>query len=63
MFSLTLGALCDGEFSEKDWPENMEKLEPYPRSKAMAEKAAWDFVNELKGTVFVIDNLCNRQGS
>ncbi|XP_072034989.1 uncharacterized protein [Amphiura filiformis] len=42
------GSLDNGEFSEKDWPENMDSLDPYPRSKALAEKAAWDFVKELK---------------
>ena len=34
--------------SEKDWPET-DKLDPYAKSKTLAEKAAWDFVKELKG--------------
>lgn len=31
-------------YSEKDWPEG--ELEPYLKSKTVAEKAAWDFVRE-----------------
>ena len=34
--------------SEKDWPEP-DKLDAYAKSKTLAEKAAWDFVKELKG--------------
>lgn len=37
-------------YSEKDWPE-VDGLEPYTKSKTLAEKAAWDFVRdrEAKG--------------
>jgi nucleoside-diphosphate-sugar epimerase len=31
-------------YTEKDWPEG--ELEPYLKSKTVAEKAAWDFVKE-----------------
>lgn len=44
-----LGTLTDGEFSEKDWPADVDSLDPYPKSKTLAEKAAWDFIKELKG--------------
>ena len=33
------------EYSEKDWPA-VEKLSPYPKSKTLAERAAWDFLKE-----------------
>jgi nucleoside-diphosphate-sugar epimerase len=32
---------------ESDWLD-LNKAEPYPKSKALAEKAAWDFVKDLK---------------
>ncbi len=32
-------------YSEKDWP-NINKLSPYPKSKSLAEKAAWDFLKQ-----------------
>lgn len=36
----------DGKkYSEKDWP-NVDVLSPYPKSKALAEKAAWNFLKE-----------------
>uniref|UniRef100_A0A915EDG8 NAD-dependent epimerase/dehydratase domain-containing protein n=1 Tax=Ditylenchus dipsaci TaxID=166011 RepID=A0A915EDG8_9BILA len=36
-------------FSEEDWCEvDSKKVLPYARSKAEAEKAAWNFVNNLK---------------
>ena len=34
-------------FSEKDWSRLDGKIEPYQKSKTLAEKAAWDFVNNL----------------
>ncbi|XP_077988278.1 uncharacterized protein LOC144442779 [Glandiceps talaboti] len=34
-------------YSEKDWP-NTDNLTPYEKSKTLAEKAAWDFVENLK---------------
>ncbi|XP_022102017.1 anthocyanidin reductase ((2S)-flavan-3-ol-forming)-like [Acanthaster planci] len=41
------GTLRGVEVSEKDWPET-DKLDAYAKSKTLAEKAAWDFVKELK---------------
>ncbi|XP_038050902.1 cinnamoyl-CoA reductase 1-like, partial [Patiria miniata] len=41
------GTLKGVDVSEKDWPEPA-KLDPYAKSKTLAEKAAWDFVKELK---------------
>lgn len=32
-------------YSEKDWPD-VQGLEPYLKSKTLAEKAAWDFVRD-----------------
>lgn len=34
-------------FTEADWADP-EKTQPYGKSKILAEKAAWDFVNERK---------------
>ncbi|CAF0869056.1 unnamed protein product [Brachionus calyciflorus] len=34
-------------FSEKDW-NDPDKTTPYPKSKILAERAAWDFVEEKK---------------
>ncbi|XP_063967060.1 uncharacterized protein LOC129279427 [Lytechinus pictus] len=42
------GNLSNKEYSEKDWPDNVDGLLPYPKSKTLAEKAAWDFVENLK---------------
>lgn len=34
--------------TEEQWVDgNNENVEPYSRSKALAEKAAWDFVKEI----------------
>ncbi len=33
-------------YSEKDW-SNADNCDPYPKSKTLAEKAAWDFVKAL----------------
>lgn len=35
------------KYNEDDWP-NPNILSPYPKSKSMAEKAAWDFCEERK---------------
>jgi dihydroflavonol-4-reductase len=35
-------------FDEGDWP-NAEDLRPYEKSKTIAERAAWDFANDLRG--------------
>lgn len=35
------------KYNEDDWP-NPDILSPYPKSKSMAEKAAWDFCEERK---------------
>ena len=32
-------------YSEKDWSD-LSKILAYPKSKTLAEKAAWDFVNQ-----------------
>lgn len=40
-------SLKDKTFTEADWPDP-EKSYPYPKSKTLAEKAAWDFVAEKK---------------
>ncbi|XP_071479830.1 uncharacterized protein [Diadema antillarum] len=42
------GNLANQEYSEKDWPADVDQLAPYPKSKTLAEKAAWDFVQNLK---------------
>lgn len=40
----------DRVFTEEDWTNvDSEKVLPYSRSKTEAEKAAWDFVRNLKG--------------
>jgi nucleoside-diphosphate-sugar epimerase len=39
-----------GEFTEDDWTDpDMPGLPPYPRSKTIAERAAWDFMNSEGG--------------
>lgn len=35
-------------FTEDDWPDPNTKLSPYAKSKYLAEKTAWDFVEERK---------------
>ena len=38
------------EFTEDDWTDpDMPGLQPYPRSKTIAERAAWDFMNSEGG--------------
>jgi len=51
------------EFTEDDWTDpDMPGLQPYPRSKTIAERAAWDFMNsegagsENGGTELVVIN-------
>ncbi len=46
------------EFTEDDWTDpDMPGLPPYPRSKTIAERAAWDFMNsEGGGTELVVVN-------
>ncbi|GAA0238546.1 NAD-dependent epimerase/dehydratase family protein [Cryptosporangium japonicum] len=46
------------EFSEADWTDpDMPGLAPYPRSKVVAERAAWDFVEKEGGdTELVVVN-------
>ena len=36
-------------YNEDDWSD-LEILQPYEKSKLLAEKAAWDFVNSLPET-------------
>src|SRR6185437_14576343 len=39
------------EFTERDWTDpDMPGLPPYPRSKTIAERAAWDFMNSEGGS-------------
>ena len=39
-------------FTEQDWASTEEKdMDPYVKSKTLAEKAAWDFVSELPGNM------------
>lgn len=48
-------ALEEGKvYNEEDWtnPES-PCLDNYSKSKTLAEKAAWDFVKELKGDDFI----------
>jgi hypothetical protein len=35
-------------YSEKDWPDPTKLSVAYAKSKTLAEKAAWDFVEEKK---------------
>lgn len=46
------------EYTEDDWTDpDTPGLPPYPRSKAIAERAAWDFIeNEGGGTELVVIN-------
>jgi len=41
----------DRMYTEKDWPD-LNSLKPYSKSKVLAEKAAWDFVQERKKSSF-----------
>ncbi|WP_235271006.1 aldehyde reductase [Flavobacterium sp. 316] len=45
--AVVYGERKNGEFSEEDWTniKNLNDTTPYFRSKTIAEKAAWDFVN------------------
>ena len=44
------GALRGGHYTEDDWADVSEDyVGPFAKSKILAEKAAWDFVNSLKG--------------
>jgi nucleoside-diphosphate-sugar epimerase len=47
-----------GEFTEDDWTDpDMPGLAPYPRSKTVAERAAWDFIQaEGGGTELTVIN-------
>jgi nucleoside-diphosphate-sugar epimerase len=47
-----------GDFTEDDWTDpDMPGLPPYPRSKTIAERAAWDFMgSEGGGTELVVAN-------
>jgi dihydroflavonol-4-reductase len=48
----------DGEYTEADWTDpDMPGLPPYPRSKTIAERAAWDFIEREGGeTELVVVN-------
>jgi nucleoside-diphosphate-sugar epimerase len=48
----------DGSFTEADWTDpDMPGLAPYPRSKTIAERAAWDFIgSEGGGTELTVIN-------
>jgi dihydroflavonol-4-reductase len=44
-----------GEFTEDDWTDpDTPGLAPYPRSKAIAERAAWDFVEREGGGIELV---------
>jgi dihydroflavonol-4-reductase len=44
-----------GEFTEDDWTDpDMPGLAPYPRSKTVAERAAWDFMNGEGGSTELV---------
>jgi nucleoside-diphosphate-sugar epimerase len=43
-------------YTEADWTDPTLNLEPYVRSKALAERAAWDLVAELGGPELVVLN-------
>jgi nucleoside-diphosphate-sugar epimerase len=49
---------ASAEFTEDDWTDpDMPGLQPYPRSKTIAERAAWDFARtEGAGTELVVIN-------
>jgi nucleoside-diphosphate-sugar epimerase len=51
-------ATCCAEYTEADWTDpDTPGLPPYPRSKAIAERAAWDFIaREGGGTELVSVN-------
>ncbi len=36
-------------FDESDWSNTENEINAYPKSKTLAERAAWDFVNDLEG--------------
>lgn len=41
-------AIDNYTFTEEDWTDiHFPRLEPYPKSKTLAEMAAWDFIKEL----------------
>jgi nucleoside-diphosphate-sugar epimerase len=43
------------EFTEDDWTDpDMPGLQPYPRSKTIAERAAWDFMNSEGGATELV---------
>ena len=52
VYTSSIGAVAgdafqDGRtYSETDWPENFEELQPYIKSKVVSEKYLWDFFNE-----------------
>src|ERR1700761_2850647 len=48
----------DASFTEADWTDpDMPGLAPYPRSKTIAERAAWDFIDsEGGGTELTVGN-------
>ena len=52
------GAMCpdfDKDYSEKDFPDPTKNMEAYPKSKVMAERAAWDFVKGAKFELAVVN--------
>lgn len=44
---MSCGKYAKSKYNEEDWP-NMSYIPSYNKSKALAEKAAWDFYNKLK---------------
>ena len=47
----------DRSFNESDWSKTESALEPYIKSKAVAEKAAWDFI-KVEGGALELTTLC-----
>ena len=45
------------EYTEADWTDpDTPGLPPYPRSKTIAERTAWDFIEHEGGTELVVVN-------
>ena len=44
-----MSSIRHGEFGPKDWTDlNYPNLSTYIKSKTLAERSAWDFINENK---------------
>ena len=59
---LTVQGMGDPErpghtYTEEDWTDTDKEKMPYIQSKTLAEKAAWEFVDHLPGTVYTMTIL------